>query len=188
VRTTNGAVFAYRDRSAKEIRDISIARFYKGEWQEPTTVFEDGWKIAGCPVNGPAVAAQKKRVAVAWFTIADETARVNVAFSKNEGKTFAPPVTADDGDPMGRVDMVMLDDGSVLVSWLEFGGQGTADIRVCRVRPDGTREPSVAVTQTSRDRTSGVPQMARAGDKIYMAWTVPDDPPLIHTAVATLQR
>ena len=188
VRTPNGAVFAYRDRSSNEIRDISIARFYKGEWQEPVTVFEDGWKIAGCPVNGPAVAAQKKRVAVAWFTIANETARVKVAFSKNEGKTFDPPVTVDDGDPMGRVDMVMLDDGSVLVSWMEFGDQGAADIRIRRIRPDGTSEPSVAVTQTSRDRTSGVPQMARAGDKIYMAWTVPDNPPLIHTAVANLGR
>ncbi|MEE9271589.1 MAG: sialidase family protein [Candidatus Krumholzibacteria bacterium] len=188
VRTPNGAVFAYRDRSSNEIRDISIARFYKGEWQEPVTVFEDGWKIAGCPVNGPAVAAQKKRVAVAWFTIANETARVKVAFSKDEGKTFDPPVTVDDGDPLGRVDMVMLDDGSVLVSWMEFGDQGAADIRIRRIQPDGTSEPSMAVTQTSRERAAGFPQMARTGNKIYLAWTVPGDPPSIHTAVSSLGR
>ena len=33
-----------------------------------TAVYNDGWKIAACPVNGPAVAANGKRVALAWFT------------------------------------------------------------------------------------------------------------------------
>ena len=115
-RTTHGAIVAYRDRSSEEVRDISVARFYKGEWLEPQTVSADGWTVAGCPVNGPSLAARDSRVALAWFTNANDEARVKVVFSEDEGQTFGPPTAVDDGEPSGRVDIVMLRDGSVLVS------------------------------------------------------------------------
>jgi hypothetical protein len=44
-------------------------------------VHSDNWKIDACPVNGPAIAATGRRVAVAWFTAANDTARVKLAFS-----------------------------------------------------------------------------------------------------------
>src|SRR5690606_12222173 len=43
---------AYRDRSDTEVRDTFVA----GPGLAPTPVAVDGWTIAGCPVNGPAVA------------------------------------------------------------------------------------------------------------------------------------
>ena len=36
--------------------------------EQPAAVREDGWKIAGCPVNGPQLASSGGRVAAAWFT------------------------------------------------------------------------------------------------------------------------
>ena len=38
----------------------------------PRTLAADGWEINGCPVNGPAVAADGAKVAVAWFTAAGD--------------------------------------------------------------------------------------------------------------------
>jgi hypothetical protein len=65
------------------------------------TLHADGWKIDYCPVNGPAAGAIGDTVAVAWFTGAQDTSRVRVAFSTDAGATFSAPVRADDGLPAG---------------------------------------------------------------------------------------
>src|SRR5581483_9127550 len=64
--TADGPLVAYRDRSEQEIRDISVSRLSGGRWSAPVTVHADGWRIEACPVNGPAVAARGRDVAVAW--------------------------------------------------------------------------------------------------------------------------
>ena len=38
-------MIAYRDRSADEVRDISIVRRVGGRWTKPAPVHDDGWKI-----------------------------------------------------------------------------------------------------------------------------------------------
>jgi len=58
------------------------------------------------------------RVAVAWFTSAADTPRVKVAFSQDAGGTFSQPIQVDDGETIGRVDVLLLPDGSALVCWL----------------------------------------------------------------------
>ncbi|MFT7620044.1 MAG: hypothetical protein ACI97A_003701, partial [Planctomycetota bacterium] len=40
-------VIAYRDRSTKEIRDISLSRFEDGNWSKPLSVYPDNWLIPG---------------------------------------------------------------------------------------------------------------------------------------------
>lgn len=185
--TTNGAIIAYRDRSEGEIRDISVVRLQNGAWSEPQAVHADDWNIAGCPVNGPVVTADGEQVAVAWFTAAGETPRVKLAFSFDEGVSFGEPVVIDDGDPIGRMDMAMLADGSALVSWVERTDNG-AEIRVRRVTPDGTVDPSTLVAETSPQRASGFPQLVRSGDQLLMAWTEAGDTPQVHAAVASLSE
>ena len=182
-RTPNGAVVVYRDRSDDEQRDIAIIRLNQEGWSTPRLVHEDGWQIAGCPVNGPAVAAAEARVAVAWFTAAQDTPRVKVAFSTDEGVTFGPPTTVDDGRPVGRVDVVVLPGGDALVSWIEKTDDD-AEIRVRRVHPDGTAAPSITAAPTSAARASGFPHLARRGPEVYLVWTDAADPSAIRTAVA----
>jgi hypothetical protein len=184
-RTPHGAVVVYRDRSDEEQRDIALVRLSETGWSTPRAVHEDGWQIAGCPVNGPAVATVEANVAVAWFTAAQDMPRVKVAFSPDEGATFGPPTTVDDGQPVGRVDVVVLADGSALISWIEKTADA-AEIRVRRVHPDGTRAPSTTVASTAAARASGFPHLARSGRALYLAWTDPADPSTIRTAVATL--
>jgi hypothetical protein len=180
--TSEGPIVVYRDRSEKEIRDISVVRFSKGRWTEPRTVNADGWEIHGCPVNGPSVSADGKRVAVSWFTAANETPRVKVVFSDDAGTRFAPPIQVDEGSPLGRVDVVMLTDGSALVSWLERTSKG-GEVKVRQIKPDGSRDEAITVAASSAARASGFPQMALAGDKIVFAWTDPGNPSRVRTAV-----
>jgi hypothetical protein len=183
--TSEGAIVVYRDRSEKEIRDISVVRFSKGRWTEPRTVNADGWEIHGCPVNGPSVSADGKRVAVAWFTAAKETPQVKVVFSSDAGVTFASPIVVDEGSPVGRVDVLMLTDGSAVVSWLERIAKG-GEVKVRRVRPDSSHDQAITVAESSAARSSGFPQMARAGDEIIFAWTDSGTPSRVRTAVGRL--
>jgi hypothetical protein len=167
--TSEGPVVVYRDRSDEEIRDISIVRLRGGKWTAPATVHRDGWKIDGCPVNGPAVAASGRRVAVAWYTGAEVKHRVRVAFSDDAGEKFTAPAQVDDGQPMGRVGVVMLDDGSAAVSWLEKTPSG-GEVRVRRVWPDGKRADSITVAPMATARASGFPRMVRTKDALVFAW------------------
>lgn len=185
--TTSGAVIAYRDRSDREIRDISTMRVLRdGRTTEPRLVGEDSWEINGCPVNGPSLAADGNRVAVVWFTGADDLARVHVAFSDDEGETFAPPIRIDDGDPIGRVGIVLFHDGSAVVSWMEYAGDG-ADIRLRRVRPDGRPENSHTLARSSVDRASGFPAIASNGHEVLVAWTEIGDPSRVRAASLRLE-
>jgi hypothetical protein len=180
--TSDGAIVVYRDRSEKEIRDISIVRFYKGRWTQPRTLNVDDWEIHGCPVNGPSVSADGRRVAVAWFTAAKEPPRVKVIFSSDAGATFGHAIQVDEGSPVGRVDILMLADGSALVSWLERTAKG-GEVKVRRISPDGSRNQATTVAESSVARVSGFPQMARAGDEIIFAWTDPGTPSRVRTAL-----
>ena len=180
--TTDGAVFAYRDRSEEEIRDISIVRFHNGRWSEPRAVYKDGWEIDGCPVNGPAIAADGRRVAVAWFTAANDDPRAQVAFSNDGGKTFGPPIRIADNGVLGRLGIVLLPDRSALVTWLQATAKGE-QIRLRRVPLAGPPDQPFTLIQLRARRTSGFPHIARAGDEVYFAWTERSYPPSIRTAV-----
>jgi hypothetical protein len=186
VATGRGALVAYRDRSDNEIRDIAVMRLENGTWQGPTYVHADNWKINACPVNGPALAASGDRVALAWFTAEGDKPRAQVAFSMDAGKTFGSPIRVDEFRSLGRVDTVILDDGSAVVMWIEFLETGS-ELRARGVHPDGRREPFVTVTATSSDRQSGYARMVRSGNDLVFAWTATKPALHVKTAVATVR-
>lgn len=165
----------YRGHTPDEIRDNCVALFTGTAWTEPYTLHDDGWKIPGCPVNGPAADAHNKTTAVAWFTAAHGVPRVQAKFSPDGGATFGPPLTVDLGQPIGRVDLVMLADGSAIVSWLESGHDDTAaGLYVRRVFAEGSLSAPQLVAATSSARASGFARMAtRPGNDlpVAIAWT-----------------
>jgi hypothetical protein len=172
---TSGPVVVYRDRSEDDIRDIGIVRRVGTTWTPPAIVHNDGWKISGCPVNGPAVAARGDTVAVAWFTGAQDTARVRMAWSVDGGATFAPPSRVDGGTPVGRVDLELMDGNTAVVSWLERVPPEAGEVRLRRVSRDGTAGTPVVVASTAASRPAGFPKLVRLGDDLIAAWTVPGD-------------
>lgn len=161
----------YRDRTEDEIRDISIVALRDGAWTAPRPVHHDGWEISGCPVNGPAIAALGPRVAVAWFTGAGDIPAIKLAFSEDAGLSFGPPVRIDHGQPVGRVDTVMLADGSALVSWIGWDGTGEV-LSLCRATGAGCMAAR-SVARNDAGGTMNFPALAVVGGGVYLAWTHP---------------
>ncbi len=173
--THGNPVVVYRDRGDDETRDVSVVRVTGDEWTVPVPLYEDNWTIAACPVNGPAITTADNAVAVAWFTAAKDEAQVNVAFSNDDGATFEPPIRIDHGLPLGRVHIVGLAGGDVLVSWLE-DTESTTAILLKRVSPAGAVSDAVTVAATDSARASGFPRMAVREDDVLLAWTDPEPP------------
>ncbi len=173
--TSEGPIVVYRDRSDEEVRDISIIRRSGAQWTSPRSVAEDRWKIGGCPVNGPAVAASGKRVAVGWFTAEGDRPRVRAAFSKDAGASFGKPVEVDGAGSAGRVGIVLEDGGGAIACFVAAEGKAAA-IRVRRVGPDGRAGTPLSVAPTSLARSSGVPPIARYRATLVVAWVDTGEP------------
>jgi hypothetical protein len=183
--TTDGPILAYRNRSADEVRDIYLSRFTGDAWTVPAPVHDDGWKIDGCPVNGPAISASGRLVSVAWFTAPQDDGHAFVAFSQDSGRTFGAPVQIDDAGSLGRVAVEQLADGSAVAGWIELAGKSTA-FRVRRIERGGQRSPAITVTDLGERRNSGYPRLARRGQELVFAWTGTGDRLRVETAVARL--
>jgi len=168
-----GPVLVFRDRSDEEIRDIGVIRREADTWTVTNRVHADDWKIPGCPVNGPAIAAAGDTLAVVWYTAAGDHPKVQLAFSADAGESFQTARVVDEGRPLGRVDVVLDGAGAAVVSWLE-GVDAEAEVRLRRVWIDGTSEDSVPIARTTAARAGGFPRLARTADHLYLAWVETD--------------
>lgn len=168
--TENGPVVIYRDRSETEVRDISIVRQVDGKWTTPKPVHIDNWKIKGCPVNGPKAVALDNTLAVAWFTGAQQKPRVQLAFSNDGGAEFAAPIKIAAGNVLGRVDVLLLDKNTAIVSWVESKDKKTK-LKAVKVSSTGEQSAPVTIAKMNGSRKSGFPQMELVNDRIHFAWT-----------------
>jgi hypothetical protein len=190
--TSEGVIAAFRNRTEGEIRDIYVSRLdgVSGKWSEPAAVHNDNWKMPACPVNGPALSASGRRVAIAWFTMQQELGHAFVAFSDDAGRTFGKPVRVDDEMSLGRVDVELLPDGSAVASWIEYSSEAKAEkatsFRIRRIERSGAMSSPITVTSIGTGRTSGYPRMARVGDELLFAWTDTSAAPRLATARARL--
>lgn len=181
--TGAGPIVIYRDRSPDEIRDIAVSRLSGGKWTPPSIVHRDGWKIEGCPVNGPSVAAQGGSVAAAWFTAATGSGRAFAAFSKDSGATFGSPVRIDDNEAVGRVQIQLLSDGAAAVLWID---SPRSQLKVRRIDSAGARSASLLIGE---GMGSSHPRMSRDGDGLVFAWVDSGGSATrIRTARASLSR
>ncbi|MCC5913216.1 MAG: exo-alpha-sialidase [Balneolaceae bacterium] len=179
----DGFIAVYRDRTEDEIRDISIVRYNleEGEWGEPESLWDDGWEIRGCPVNGPRIVANGDRVAVAWYTEADGEPKVQVMVSADGGETFDDPVVISDQDAIGRVDLLIRDEGTVYVSWMERGDR-YGYVRIRDLRGDGVLSEPRTVGITGYNRASGFPRIAETEDFLFVTWTQTEPNQRVRTA------
>ena len=166
--TPDGVVAAFRDRSAKEIRDIYVSRLENGKWTDAQVVHADNWEIDACPVNGPALSARGRQLVAGWFTGKDDKGQAYAAFSADAGRTWSAPIRLEDQTSLGHVDVEMLDDGSAVATWVEFADD-RSQFRMRRVEPSGMR--SAAITINGNGRVSGYPRVARSGNELVFAWT-----------------
>ncbi|WP_151898881.1 sialidase family protein [Nitrosospira lacus] len=171
--TPAGPVAAWRGRTDNEIRDHRVARLHHGKWTKPVPLHGDGWEIAGCPVNGPMLAARGMQVVAVWFTAANDHPRIRAAFSTDGGQSFGQPVDVDKADPSGRVGVAWSDDRTAVVSWITAADTSSrkAGLAVRKLYANGTAGPIQYLRDISGGRDTGVPQLAAYGQDFIMAWT-----------------
>jgi hypothetical protein len=179
--TKSGPVVVYRNRSEAEIRDIYITRMTDSGWSAPVPVYADNWKIAGCPVNGPAIASGNGLTAVAWFTAKDDVPTVNMALSTDDGERFGTPIVVAKDSTNGRVSIAILESGDVVVSWLDVE-DAAAYLKLARYDPQGNLKESLIVAKTSASRRSGFPVIVSHGDDVYLTWTDISSEPRVKVA------
>ena len=168
VNTAKGLLVAYRDHTPKDIRDIAVLRLESGNWSASKILYPDKWEINACPVNAASAAAKDNRVAVAWYTEADDSPRVQVVFSPDAGATFSKPTKVNTGDTLGYASTALNNDGGAFVSWIEEG-PSSASAMVRLVSPAGVAGPALKVAQGSRS-SLGYPKIVRAGSETWIAW------------------
>lgn len=182
----DGFIAVYRDRSEDEIRDISFARYSNetGEWSEPQTIHDDGWKMMACPVNGPRVTSDGNRVAVTWFTGADDQRKVKLAFSYDGGESFSEPKIVADEYAVGRADVAFGNNDDMYVSWMaEVEDDGYIMLR--RITSEGGMDEPYRVGLTASSRQSGFPRMEKTGNHLLFAWTQTE--PLMRVRTAKVE-
>jgi hypothetical protein len=167
--TEDGPVVAYRDRTQDEVRDIAVVRGTASGWTKPVVVHDDGWRLPGCPVNGPQLDALHRDVVVAWFTAASGKGRVYCAFSNDAAASFGPALQVDEGHAMGRVDVGMLADGSAVVTWIE-AEENDAAVVARRVSRDGHHGALLRLGAAPASSTIGVPRLAASKQSVLVAW------------------
>jgi len=180
-----GSAVVYRDRSEGEVRDVRLARRRPAGETSSLAVGADGWRIEGCPVNGPALATAGADLWVAWFTAAEGRARVQWLRSGDGGESLGAPRPLDDAAPAGRVALVALGGGEAVAGWIA-AREASGELRLARLTGSGAAGASRAVAAVALGRTSGRPRLARRGERLAVAWTEGERPGETRLRVALL--
>jgi hypothetical protein len=146
-----------------------VSRFADGAWQPGVSLHADNWKIPGCPVNGPSIVAQGDRVAVAWFTAADNKPAVRIAFSNDSAMSFGTPVEIATGRLAGYVGLASIDDEALAVSWVSRTDAGSNALNIRTVSFDGSVGQARQVATIGQLRV--FPQLAYRDGKLILVWT-----------------
>lgn len=165
-----GPIVVYRNNEAG-IRDIYYTRKIGNDWTLPKAIYEDGWQIAGCPVNGPRIDARANNVAITWYSGADQ--KVKTMYSTDSGDNFSEPIVVNDGETLGRLDICFLNESEYAVSYMESEGE-LAKVMVKKHSIKDTIDQVIMIGKTSTSRASGFPRLATNDDQLYVSYTYVD--------------
>ena len=113
-------------------------------------------------------------LAIAWFTVVNNSPLVNVSFSKTNGDSFGTPFKLNDHDALGRVDVAFLNNEEVIVSYMEVDDIGTY-LRIKKVSVNGKVSKPITISKIDRGRNTGVPQLEIINNEIFVVWTISVD-------------
>jgi hypothetical protein len=180
VQSSSGSLLAaYRGHTPGNIRDISLLQNVQGQWSQPYIPHADNWHIAGCPVNGPQLDADGSTIALIWFSAPQDQPKVQLAFSNDGGLRFTTPIRMDEGNVIGRAQVVLLPEHSALAFWLE-NKTGTTRLLQRRVRMGGTMDTA---SEIAHGRGLGYPHCARVDKNVFVTWAEESPSSQIHVAV-----
>ncbi len=183
--TENGqSIVVYRDRSEDEVRDIYYSYKKDSKWSKPINIFNDNWKISGCPVNGPAISTYKNNSAVVWYTFSKNKNQIKVVFTDNISDGFQQPILVKANDPIGRVDIELLDPNNAIISFIDIIDD-KAYIKLQMITKGGSQSKLLLIDESSENRSSGFPVITLNKEKsnTIIAWTESKENFKIKTAV-----
>jgi hypothetical protein len=167
-KTAAGLIVAYRDHTSADVRDIAVLRFEKGQWLPSKIVYADNWKLNACPINAAAIAANGQHVAIAWFTGAGNSPKVQLVFSDDNGASFGKPVLVSTGHANGYASIALDKDGGAIVSWLEKGAGADTRLLVRKVTSNSVAGPVLEVAKGGE--AMGYPRLGHSADGTFIAW------------------
>ncbi len=184
-----GHLLAYRDRTSDEVRDFSGVVIQAAEdggpavVEGPSPVGHDGWRIAGCPVNGAALASSSERTLAVWFTNAGDTARVRSSWKSGKGD-WSPAVNLNSGEAVGRVAAAVDGGGRFHAVWMERRA-GEAVLVGCHW--DALGQPlddrPAVLTGVDAARAGGFPSVVGLDEGgVMLAWTTTGKEAHVRTA------
>jgi hypothetical protein len=162
----NGAVYAaWRHVYEGNIRDIAFVASRDGgrTFEAPTRVSADGWQLAGCPDDGPAMAADGTGAAhVVWPTVvAGERPEGGIFHaSTRDGRTFTPRLRVPTPDSLkpSHPQLALARDGRVAIAWDE-SVDGVRRAMVTTLTTTGT-SPAFSERMALEPRTASAPAVA----------------------------
>jgi hypothetical protein len=172
VATPTGAMVIYRNRNEYEIRDIAISRYNlrTHTWSAPEILHNDDWKINGCPVNGPRLAARNNSIVAVWFTMTEDTPMIKAMRSDNGGEHFGEVYYLDQKEVSGRVDVVIDQNEDAWISWIAQK-EGASVMAMRQLSKQGKLSHTSYLSEISPKRGSGFPRMVWTDSGLMLAWT-----------------
>lgn len=181
--TSSGPIAAWRSRREGEIRDHHVARMVGNRWMQPVELSREGWSIDACPVNGPVLAARQDQVMAVWFTAEGNRPRVRAAFSSDAGRHFTVTADIDTDGPVGRANVVWLDQETALIGWLAkvHGESNKSSLVVRTLSINGQTGRAIPLLDIDSGRSAGFPQLVLGQSGLMLAWTGPAPGYGVHT-------
>ena len=167
-------MLAWRHVYAGGYRDIafSMSRDAGRTFSPPVRISSDGWQIAGCPEDGPALAIDPDRRAhVVWPTLVREGGREVMALFHavtTNGETFSARTRLPAGDSAFHPQVVVTATGELVSAWDE-GSSGTRRVRLAHGHIDDAGTVRFAVID-DLTATGDHPALAVVPGGIVLAW------------------
>lgn len=167
---------SYRRAYEEDLRNFAVVRSDDGghSFGEPILVSDDGWRYAGCPHTGAALAADDAgRLHVLWYTAGagPEESGVYYSVSTDRAETFAPRRLLDlAGGPAVLHPQLAAGPGEMLYAIWTNIADGEKQIFFAH-SADGGQSFTAPQRLSAPGVEAGYPVIAVSGNTIYTAWT-----------------
>jgi len=108
---------------------------------------------------------------VVWYTEINGESKIKVAFTNDITKGFDDPILINTSDPLGRVDIEMINENTSIISYMDYIDD-KAFIKLQRVDRFNGVNKSIIIDEISNTRSSGFPKINIIDNyKTIISWT-----------------
>ena len=165
---------AFRDRSKLEYRDNKLKIFKNNNWSDNINLDKEHWKIAGCPVNGPAIALGSSTLATLSFTNIEDDPSVWLKIAAKDDLQEINRIKINENYTIGRVDIVNLHGDLYATSWIEQAVD-IYQVHIATYDSNTRKLQSIAQVPIDYSRKSGVPRMVLFENKLFLVFVDVND-------------